>query len=77
MSKKPIRVYNAIYSHWILASWPTLASPIHFLEKNHRKGRKTKKAAFPLPFLSNQLTAYCLGLIYVNVSTNARSGLLL
>jgi hypothetical protein len=55
MPKKPIRGYNAIYTHWILASWPTLSTSIRFLEKKPSKGAKTKKAAFPLPFLSNKM----------------------
>jgi hypothetical protein len=77
MPKKPIRGCNAIYIHWILASWSTLSTSIRFLEKKPSKGVKTKKAAFPLPFCQIKYMAYCLGLIYVNVSTNARSGLLL
>ncbi len=55
MPKKPIRGYNAIYTHWILASWPTLSTSIRFLEKKPSKGVKTKKAAKTLPFLSNKM----------------------
>ncbi len=55
MHKKPIRDCNTIYTHWILASWLTLSTSIRFLEKKTSKGVKTKKAAFPLPFLSNKM----------------------
>lgn len=50
MPKKPIRGYNAIYTHWILASWPTLSTSIHFLEKKPSKGGKNKKGSVSAAF---------------------------